>query len=214
MTASTSPLSSSPGPGLATPRPPAPPPQNSPICPRPSQQTCLRWPTCSACAASTPTRRHQPAATCLSRLTAATSPDGAAPADVRLSLPAAALATLGLLLGQAAAGARETKGMPIRHHSVDSVDGGPLIYKSALNLLGPSAWLLQLLGMEWRAENAAHEHPRTDAKVVLFLFTDRSHARRPFSGPQLPQAARRQAGDPGPGPCQPGGAACPASRVA
>ena len=51
--------------------------------------------------------------------------------------------------------------------------------------------------MEWRTENAAHEHPRSDAKVVLFLFTDRSHARRSFSGPQLPQAARRQAGDPG-----------------
>jgi hypothetical protein len=34
------------------------------------------------------------------------------------------LATLGLLLGRVAAGARETKGMLIRHHSVDIVDGG------------------------------------------------------------------------------------------
>jgi hypothetical protein len=34
--------------------------------------------------------------------------------------------------------------MQFRRHSVDSADGGPLIQKSALNLLGPPAWFLQV----------------------------------------------------------------------
>jgi len=34
--------------------------------------------------------------------------------------------------------------MLFRRHSVDSVDGGQLIQKSALNLFSPSAWFLQV----------------------------------------------------------------------